>query len=151
MHRCGNSTTKPAVYDLVKRARISPTMAPKPRNHVRVVALFMGTRPDLAPHPLPFVWACECCNAATYSAAEPPPEQRLVCHVCASQLTAMAEQDPKTHVAWRMTEEGEDILSDIAEEKQRPVEEVYHRFLEWQLGRPLKVTLYRKPEKKVQK
>ena len=126
-------------------------MAPKPRNHVRVVALFMGTRADLAPHPLPFVWACECCNAATYSAAEPPPEQRLVCHVCASQLTAMAEQDPKTHVAWRMTEEGEDILSDIAEEKQRPVEEVYHRFLEWQLGRPLKVTLYRKPEKKVQK
>jgi hypothetical protein len=54
-------------------------------------------------------------------------------------------------MAWRMTAEGEDLLSDIAEEKQRPVEEVYHRFLEWQLGRPLKVTLYRKPEKKVQK
>jgi hypothetical protein len=63
----------------------------------------------------------------------------------------MAEQNDSTHVAWRMTDEGEDILRDIAEEKGRPVEEVYNRFLEWKLGRPLKVTLYRKPEKKVKK
>jgi hypothetical protein len=123
-------------------------MAQTEGNKVRVVAMFMGTRADLAPYPLTYVWRCECCQAPTYSEAYPPPDQRRVCHVCASQLTAMAEQDSSTHVAWRMTDEGEDILRDIAEEKQRPVEEVYNRFLEWKLGRPVKVTLYRKPEQK---
>ena len=89
----------------------------------------MGTRADLAPYPLAFVWDCECCKAPTYSAAKPPPDASIICNVCASQMTALAEQDPQTHVAWNMTDEGEEAVRAIAEEKQRPVAEVFSRFL----------------------
>jgi hypothetical protein len=115
---------------------------------VRVVPIFFGTRADLAPYPLAFVWACECCEAPTYSAAEPPPDHKLVCNVCVSRMTAQAEQDPKTRVAWNITDEGWDSIGEIAEKKQRPVEEVFHHVLEWQLRRPITGEIYRKPEKK---
>jgi hypothetical protein len=126
-------------------------MAETSGNNVRVVKLFMGTRADLAPHPLAYIWLCECCKAETYSEASPPSEQRLVCNVCAAQLSAMAEQASKTRVGWGMTDEGWDIIDDIAEEKQRPVEEVFKHALEWQLRRPIKGEIYRKPVQKVKK
>jgi hypothetical protein len=120
-------------------------------NTTNVVRLFFSTRADLAPSPMTYLWDCECCHAPTYSEVSPPPDQRLVCNVCASQLSAMAEQASKTRVGWGMTDEGWDIIDDIAEEKQRPVEEVFNRVMEWRLGRPIKGELYRKSEKQVKK
>jgi hypothetical protein len=49
---------------------------------------------------------------------------------------------------WGMTNELNDSVRNIADEKSRPVEEVFNRFLEWKLGRPMKATIYDKPEKK---
>ena len=46
-----------------------------------------------------------------------------------------------------MTQELEDGVRTIAEEKKRPVEEVFSRFLEWKLGKTTKVSLYTKSEK----
>jgi hypothetical protein len=63
----------------------------------------------------------------------------------------MAEKAPKTRVGWNITDEGWDTVHDIAEEKQRPVEEVFNRVMEWRLGRPIKGELYRKSEKQVKK
>jgi hypothetical protein len=126
-------------------------MASTDGNNTRVVRIFFGTRADLAPYPLTYVWNCESCHAPTYSEAYPPPDQKLVCNVCAAQISAMAEKAPKTRVGWNITDEGWDTVHDIAEEKQRPVEEVFNRVMEWRLGRPIKGELYRKSEKQVKK
>ncbi len=99
----------------------------------------MGTRADHAPHPLPmpvFVWKCEKCKAKTYSVAKPPPDTTIVCNVCVSQITAKAQQDPATQVAWNRTEELQKSVEDIADKKGLPAGEVFNRFLEWKLGRP---------------
>ncbi|MDQ3829274.1 MAG: hypothetical protein M3361_08190 [Candidatus Tectomicrobia bacterium] len=113
--------------------------------------MFMGTRADLAPHPLSvavFRWSCAKCQAQTYSIAKPPPDATLVCNVCVSQMTEQAEHDQSTQVMWGMTKELGDGVQAIVEEKGRPVEEVFNRFIEWKLGRPTRTVLYRKPEKK---
>jgi hypothetical protein len=113
--------------------------------------LFMGTRADLAPNPLPlpvFAWECAQCQAKTYSIAEPPLDATPVCNVCASQITAQAEQHASTKVMWGMTDELEDSVRNIADEKKRSEREVFHRFLEWKLGRPMKVKPFKKSEKK---
>jgi hypothetical protein len=126
-------------------------MIPPKEHKVRVTRMFMGTRADLAPQPLPmpvFEWPCAKCKAKTYSVAEPPGNSTLICNVCAAEMTAQAEQDSSTKVMWGMTNELNDSVRNIADEKSRPVEEVFNRFLEWKLGRPMKATIYDKPEKK---
>jgi hypothetical protein len=150
-HRCENIITKSMIYDTEKHAIIVPRMAQMDGDNTKIVRIFFGTRADLAPYPMTYLWDCECCHAPTYSAAEPPPDQRLVCNVCVSQLSAMAEQSPNTRVGWGITDEGWDIIDDMAEEKQRPVEVVFNRVMEWQLRRPIRGELYRKPEKKKKK
>jgi hypothetical protein len=150
-HRSENIITKSIIYDKPKRAIIFPTMALMEENNVKVTPMFMGTRADLAPNPLPrpvFAWDCAKCHAKTYSVAEPPPDAIPVCNMCASQITEQAEQDASTKVMWGMTNELEDNVRNIAEEKQRPEGEVFNRFLEWKLRRPIKVSPYTTSEKK---
>ena len=117
-------------------------------NYSKVVRIFFGTRADLAPYPLAFLWDCQRCHAPTYSAAEPPPDQMPVCNICASELSAIGEQNPTMDVTLDLTAEGKDIVRDIALKKQRPVEEVFNRVIEWKLGRPVKATIYDKSLKK---
>ena len=129
-------------------------MIPPKEHNARVTRMFMGTRADLAPQPLPmpvFAWSCAKCEAETYSVGEPPSDAILVCNICASKITAQAEQDSSTKVMWGMTNDLEDSVRNIAEDKSRPVEEVFNRFLEWKLGRPTKSNLYTKPEKQGKK
>jgi hypothetical protein len=71
-----------------------------------------------------------------------------VCNVCTSELSAMSEQNPTMDIALDLTEQGKDIVRDIAQKKQRPVEEVFNRVFEWKLGRPVKATIYDKSMKK---
>jgi hypothetical protein len=113
--------------------------------------MFMGTRADLAPNPLllpVYEWDCKKCQAKTYSVAEPPHDAELICNVCASEMTAQAEREPSTQVMWGMTNQLEDSVRKIADEKTRPTEEVFNRFLEWKLGRPTRANLYNKSAKK---
>ncbi len=136
---------------MLKHAIILPTMAPPTGNQTRVIRMFMGTRADLAPNPLPlpvYEWDCEKCQAKTYSVAEPPHDAKLICNVCASEMTAQAEREPSTQVMWGMTNELEDSVRHIADEKKRSEGEVFNRFLEWKLGRPMKVKPFNKSEKK---
>jgi hypothetical protein len=114
----------------------------------RVMPIFFGTRADLAPYPMTYVWACESCTEPTYSVAEPPLNHTIVCNVCVSRISSQAEKAPKTRVAWNITDEGWDILGEMAEERKRPVEEVFKHAMEWQLRRPITGEIYRKPEKK---
>jgi hypothetical protein len=120
------------------------------KRNTRVVRLFFGPRADLAPSPMTYVWPCEECQSPTYSAAEPPSDHKLVCNVCVSQIAAKAEKAPKTRVGWTITDQGWDIISDMAEAKQRPVEDVFHDAMEWQVRRPITGEIYRKPEKKAE-
>jgi hypothetical protein len=134
-----------AAYDIMR------PMTDQQEHNTRVVQMFMGTRADHAPHPLPypvFAWQCEQCKAKTYSVAKPPPDHTLVCNVCVSEMTAKAEQDASTHFMWNMTDELEDSVRSIAGEQKRPAEEVFNHFLDWKLGRPTKAVLSTKPEKK---
>ena len=117
-------------------------------NNTNVVRIFFGTRADLAASPMTYVWPCENCQSPTYSEASPPPNHKLVCNVCVAQMSAMAEKTPKMRVGWNITDEGWDIVDDIAAEKQRPVEDVFKDVMEWQVRRPIKGEIYRKPEKK---
>jgi hypothetical protein len=117
----------------------------------RVVPIFFGTRADLAPRPMTYVWNCESCQAPTYSEAKPPPNHTLVCNVCVSRISAQAEKAPKTRVGWNTTDEGWDLLGAMAEEKKRPVEEVFRHAIEWQVRRRVTGEIYRKPEKKSEK
>jgi hypothetical protein len=117
---------------------------------LKFTKMFMGTRADLAPQPLPtpvYAWPCAKCHSETYSIAEPPRDSTWICHMCASELTAQAEQDPSTQVAWNMADELEDSVNRISDEQKRPVEEVFSRFLEWKLGRPMNVSADPKSEK----
>jgi hypothetical protein len=126
-------------------------MTPPEDKAINIVRMFMGTRADLAPQPVPrsvFTWDCEKCQAKTYSIAEPPRDSTRICNVCAAQLSAQAEQDSSTQVMWGMTNELEDSVKKIAGEKKRPVEEVFNRFLEWKLRRPINSTPDPKSEKK---
>ena len=126
-------------------------MTPPTGNQARVIRMFMGTRADLAPNPLllpVYEWDCEKCQAKTYSVAEPPHDAELICNVCASEITAQAEREPSTQVMWGMTNQLEDSVRKIADEKTRPTEEVFNRFLEWKLGRPTRANLYNKSAKK---
>ena len=139
------------VYDTGKRVIIVPRMALMKGNTTNVIRIFFGTRADLAPQPMTHVWDCQSCQAPTYSAAAPPPDQKLVCNVCVAQISEMAEKSPNTRVGWNITDEGWDIVHDLAEEKQRPVEDVFKDVMEWQVRRPITGELYRKPEKQVKK
>jgi hypothetical protein len=100
------------------------------------------------PSRYPYVWPCESCQAPTYSEASPPPNHKLICNVCVAQISAMAEKTPKMRVGWNITDEGWDIVDDIAAEKQRPVEDAFKDVMEWQVRRPITGEIYRKPEKK---
>jgi hypothetical protein len=91
------------------------------KNYRKVVRIFFGTRADLAPYPLAFLWDCQRCHAPTYSAAEPPPDQMPVCNICAFELSAAAQQNPTMDVSLDLTAEGKDIVRDIAAKNQRPV------------------------------
>src|ERR671914_2109466 len=104
-------------------------------NNTNVVRIFFGTRADLSASPMTYVWQCESCQSPTYSEASPPPDHTRVCNVCVAQMSAMAEKTPKMRVGWNITDEGWDIVDDIAAEKQRPVEDVFKDVMEWQ-GRP---------------
>jgi hypothetical protein len=117
-------------------------------NNTNVVRIFFGTRADLAAAPMTYVWQCESCQSPTYSEASPPPDHTLVCNVCVAQMSAMAEKAPKTRIGWNITDQGWDIVNDIAAEKQRPVEDVFKDVMEWQVRRPITGEIYRKPEKK---
>jgi hypothetical protein len=55
-----------------------------------------------------------------------------------------------TRVGWNITDEGWNKLGEMAEEKKRPVEEVFRHAMEWQVRRPIKGEIYRKPEEKLQ-
>ncbi len=121
------------------------------KRDTRVVRIFFGTRADLAASPMTYVWQCESCQSPTYSEASPPPNHKLVCNVCVSQIAAKAEKEPKNHVGWNITDQGWDIFSDMAEAKQRPVEDVFHDVMEWQVRRPITGEIYRKSEKKAEK
>jgi hypothetical protein len=113
--------------------------------------MFMGTRADLAPQPPPahvYAWPCARCDSETYSIAEPPRDSTWICHVCASELTKQAEQNASTHVMWNMADELEDSVKHISDEQKRPIQEVFNRFLEWKLGRPMNVSPVTEPEKK---
>ena len=120
-------------------------------NNTNIVRIFFGTRADLAASPMTYVWQCERCQAPTYSEASPPPDHTLVCNVCVAQISANAEKAPNTRVGWNITEEGWDIVNDIVAEKQRSVEDVFKDVMEWQVRRPIKGEIYRKPEKKAKK
>jgi hypothetical protein len=126
-------------------------MTPPDEHDVKVVRMFMGTRADLVPQPVPlsaFEWECQKCQAKTYSIAEPPSGSTCICNACASQLTAQVDQDSSTLVRWGMTNELEDSVRKIAGEKKRPVEEVFNRFLEWKLRKPMNPTADPKSQKK---
>jgi hypothetical protein len=126
-------------------------MTPPDEKERRVVRIFFGTRADLASAPMTYVWDCQRCHAPTYSAAEPPPQHTLLCNVCVSLLSEQAEKAPKTRMGWNTTDEGWDLLREMAEEKKRPVEEVFRHAIEWQVRRSIKGEIYRKPEKKSEK
>jgi hypothetical protein len=95
-----------------------------------------------------YLWDCQRCHAPTYSAAEPPSDHTLVCNVCVSAISEQAEKDPNMRVGWNITDKGWDLLGAMAEEKKRPVEEVFKDAMEWQVRRPIKGEIYRTPEKK---
>jgi hypothetical protein len=59
-----------------------------------------------------------------------------------------AEQNPSTAVMWGMNQELADSVNTIADKKKRPVDEVFNRFLEWKLGRPMNATRFDPSEKK---
>jgi hypothetical protein len=126
-------------------------MTPPDEKVMNVVRIFFGTRADLAPYPMTYMWACESCKEPTYSAAEPPPHHTLVCNVCVSQISAQAEKAPKTHVGWNTTDEGWELLEEMAEERTRPVEEIFKHAMEWQIRRPITGEIYRKPAQKGKK
>ncbi len=117
-------------------------------NNTNIVRIFFGTRADLADSPMTYMWPCESCQAPTYSEASPPPHHTLFCNVCVAQISAMAEKAPQTRIGWNITDEGWDIVHNLAEEKQRPVEDVFRDVMEWQVRRPIKGEIFRKPEKK---
>jgi hypothetical protein len=119
------------------------------KRQARVMRLFFGTRADLAPHVMTYVWNCECCHEPTFSEAKPPTDQHRVCHICASQLTKLMEKQSNTRTVWNITEEGWDSIGELATEKQRPVEDVFKDVMEWQVRRPIKGEIFRRPEKKV--
>jgi hypothetical protein len=63
-------------------------------------------------------------------------------------MSEQAEKDPNMHIGWNTTDEGWDSLGAMAEERKRPVEEIFKHAMEWQVRRPIKGEIYRKPEKK---
>jgi hypothetical protein len=126
-------------------------MTPPDEKAMKVVRIFFGTRADLAPAPMTYLWDCQRCHAPTYSAAEPPPQHTLVCNVCVSRISEQAEQDPHMHTGWNTTDEGWDRLGAMAQERKRPIEEMFKHAMEWQVRRPITGAIYRKPEQKPKK
>jgi hypothetical protein len=120
-------------------------------NYKKVVRVFFGTRADLASAPMTYLWDCQRCHSPTYSAAKPPPQHALVCNVCVSRMSEQAEQDPTMHMGWNTTDEGWGLFGAMAEERKRPVEEIFKNAMGWQVRRPIKGEIYRKPEQKSKK
>ena len=118
------------------------------------VTFVMGTRSDLAPDPLPqpvFKRKCEHCGSDTYTETEYPLDVPMVCNVCASNITATAEQDSTTQLLYDLPNDVKARLIDLAQQQRLPVEAVYKDFLEWKLGRPTRANLYNKSAKKEEK
>ncbi len=110
-----------------------------------------GQRADRLPPTLPpqlFKRPCGNCEAETYTEIAYPRDVPLLCHVCAATVAAAAEDDPETLVLYDLPDEVIARLTLLARERGVPPEIEIKNFLEWKLGRPIKGTLYRKPEKK---
>jgi hypothetical protein len=98
-----------------------------------------------------YAWPCAKSQAETYSVAHPPDDSTWICNVCAAELTAQAEENPSTLVLSSMTEQLEESIKNISDMTNRPMTEVFNRFLEWKLGRPMRTTPIKSPLKKEEK
>ena len=114
-------------------------------------SFIVGTRKDLAPHPLPepvFPSTCGNCQSDIYTETGYPADVPILCNVCAANVASESEGDPDTLLLFDMPNDVKARLLDIAQQRRVPVEEVFNDFLSWKLGRPTKARLYHRPEKK---
>ena len=114
-------------------------------------SFIVGTRADLARHPLPepvFPSTCGNCQSDVYTETEYPADVPILCNVCAGNVASESEADPDTLLLYDMPTDVKARLIDLAHQRRIPVEEVFNDFLTWKLGRPTKARLYHRPEKK---